>query len=269
MIFLFVLIFLMGLAWYWHVSTRGLSKMRWINWLVTGKNIRSSEERKGECAVFPTDDVDWCQTLRDNTEMIREEFFQYAQSHAIPSFGQVDPDQQNLAGSTWWTLFLRKYGKTSEVVNAFPKTIKLIDDCVPSCSLVMFSILAPGKVIVPHCGPYLGVLRYHLALVVPEDAENCWIEVKGPEKTHRYSWQVGSDFLFDDTFVHYVENKTKETRIILFLDVAKPMDNPLRRLVAKCAMWYMSRTRKIRMDIDSVNQKNQTVETIKEREHDR
>ena len=32
----------------------------------------------------------------------------------------------------------------------------------------MFSILAPGKRIPPHDGPYKGVLRYHLGLIVPD-----------------------------------------------------------------------------------------------------
>ena len=44
----------------------------------------------------------------------------------------------------------------------------------------MFSILAPGKHIPPHDGPYKGVLRYHLGLVVPDaPVERLGIRVGG------------------------------------------------------------------------------------------
>ena len=36
----------------------------------------------------------------------------------------------------------------------------------------MISILSPRKHILDHRGPYKGVLRYHLGLIVPQDAES-------------------------------------------------------------------------------------------------
>ncbi|MGC1353847.1 MAG: aspartyl/asparaginyl beta-hydroxylase domain-containing protein, partial [Xanthobacteraceae bacterium] len=33
----------------------------------------------------------------------------------------------------------------------------------------------------------------------------------------------GEDLLFDETFVHYAENTTSDTRIILFCDVERPL----------------------------------------------
>ena len=39
---------------------------------------------------------------------------------------------------------------------------------IPGLITVMFSILEPGKHLPPHRGPYNGVLRLHLGLIVPE-----------------------------------------------------------------------------------------------------
>jgi beta-hydroxylase len=82
----------------------------------------------------------------------------------------------------------------------------------------MFSVLGPHSKIIPHRGPFRGAMRYHLGLVIPEDSQNCWIQVDS-EKVH---WKEGKSELFDDTFVHQVRNDTDQTRIILFCDVDRP-----------------------------------------------
>ncbi|MHB8233624.1 MAG: aspartyl/asparaginyl beta-hydroxylase domain-containing protein, partial [Solirubrobacteraceae bacterium] len=71
-------------------------------------------------------------------------------------------------------------------------------------------------------GPYKGVLRYHLGLIVPEDAESCRIRV-GDDIRH---WQAGKSMIFDDTFNHEVWNDTDETRVVLFVDVLRPLPEP-------------------------------------------
>jgi len=38
-----------------------------------------------------------------------------------------------------------------------------------------------------------------------------------------YSWRNGEDLLFDETFIHYAENTTDQTRIILFCDIERPL----------------------------------------------
>jgi len=79
----------------------------------------------------------------------------------------------------------------------------------------MFSILAPGKHIPDHCGPYKGVIRYHLGLKVPRDARQCRIRVGDEYAT----WAEGTSELFDDTYEHEVWNDTDEERVVLFCDV--------------------------------------------------
>ena len=93
---------------------------------------------------------------------------------------------------------------------------------IPGMTTAMFSILSPRKHILDHRGPYKGVLRYHLGLIVPEDAERCRIRV-GEDVRH---WEEGKSMIFDDTFNHEVWNDTDETRVVLFVDVLRPLPFP-------------------------------------------
>ena len=86
----------------------------------------------------------------------------------------------------------------------------------------MFSILSPRKHILDHRGPYKGVLRYHLGLIVPQRRAACRIRV-GEDVRH---WEQGKSMVFDDTYNHEVWNDTDETRVVLFVDVLRPLPFP-------------------------------------------
>jgi beta-hydroxylase len=100
----------------------------------------------------------------------------------------------------------------------------------------LFSILAPHKHIGEHRGPYKGVLRYHLGLRIPEPTEACGIRVGG-ELAH---WQEGHGLLFDDTYQHEAWNDTDGVRVVLFMDVIRPLRPPAKQLnqaVIKAIAW--------------------------------
>ena len=90
----------------------------------------------------------------------------------------------------------------------------------------MFSILAPRKRIPPHGGPYKGVLRYHLALMVPEPADQCG----HPRRRRRArTGTEGESLVFDDTCEHEAWNDTDGTRVVLFVDLMRPLRGVARR----------------------------------------
>ncbi len=89
-----------------------------------------------------------------------------------------------------------------------------------------FSILAPKKHIPAHKGPYNGVLRYHLGLIVPEPKEMCRIRIEDTI-TH---WDEGDSIVFDDTFEHEVWNDTDGFRAVLFVDFVRPVMFPFNLL---------------------------------------
>jgi beta-hydroxylase len=83
----------------------------------------------------------------------------------------------------------------------------------------MFTMLPPGARLTKHRDPYAGSLRYHLGLITP-NSDDCYISVDG----QKYSWRDGEAVMFDETFIHYAENKTDQNRIIFFLDIKRPVD---------------------------------------------
>jgi len=51
------------------------------------------------------------------------------------------------------------------------------------------------------------------------NSDDCFIDVDG----QRYSWRDGEAVMFDETFIHYAENTSEQNRIILFIDVKRPV----------------------------------------------
>ena len=55
-------------------------------------------------------------------------------------------------------------------------------------------------------------------MLTPND-DRCFLDVDG----QRYSWRDGQSVVFDETYIHYAENKTEQNRIIFFADVERPL----------------------------------------------
>ena len=82
-------------------------------------------------------------------------------------------------------------------------------------------VLDPGAGyhIPAHRGVSKGIVRAHLGLIIPKDAEKCRIRVGDQIKV----WHPGEIFVFDDTYEHEVWNETPEERVILLFDFDRPM----------------------------------------------
>lgn len=129
--------------------------------------------------------------------------------------------------SNEWTQFIIKwYSKECDplAVKLCPKLCRIIQS-LPQIRLAMISKLQPRAQILPHYGPFGGILRYHLCI---QEAGNCCIWLNPTLKTNNlekiYSWKNKEDVIFDDTYCHYVYNRSfTETRIVLFLDIDRPL----------------------------------------------
>jgi beta-hydroxylase len=125
-------------------------------------------------------------------------------------------DREN---NQWKVFVIKWYDKILDnALKYCPKTCEIINKC-SDIRAAMFSILEPGKYIPLHKGPFVGCLRYHLGIKIPKDYKNCYIEVND----ERFYWQEGESLVFDDTYKHLVYNNTNEPRIILFLDIERPI----------------------------------------------
>jgi aspartyl/asparaginyl beta-hydroxylase (cupin superfamily) len=151
---------------------------------------------------------------------------------ALPRFHDVDPAQANISATTpndWRVMHLWLMGTPVEPHwSRFPKTAQALT-AVPDLFSAAVSILDPGKAVPAHCGPSCGYLRYHLGLVVPEE-DPPTIRVKD----QYYTWREGESVVFDDSWEHEVYNTAKEPRIVLIVDVLRPMPLP-QRLTSRVA----------------------------------
>jgi ornithine lipid ester-linked acyl 2-hydroxylase len=199
--------------------------------IAVGERILSPIERfigrrslVGDATFFPLERFPWVQHIEQNWQTIREEAERLLENRDdLANFQDISKDQIEITDDDRWkTFFLFGYGFEAKLgVEMCPHTAALMRE-IPGMKTAMFSILSPRKHILDHRGPYKGVLRYHLGLIVPRDAEACRIRV-GEDFRH---WENGQSMVFDDTFNHEVWNDTDETRVVLFVDVLRPLPSP-------------------------------------------
>jgi beta-hydroxylase len=215
---------------------------RTVNWTIAvGEKVLVPIERwigrrslVGDATFFPLERFPWVKHIEDNWTVIREELERVLEDHAaLPNFQDISKDQIEITDDDRWkTFFLYGYGFKAKLgTEMCPRTAALMRE-IPGMTTAMFSILSPRKHILDHRGPYKGVLRYHLGLIVPREPEACRIRV-GEDIRH---WEAGKSMIFDDTFNHEVWNDTDETRVVLFLDVLRPLPFPesaINRLIIK------------------------------------
>jgi beta-hydroxylase len=181
----------------------------------------------GDHTFFETDGFDWIPALEAGFPAMRRELEQMLERRDdLPNFQDISTDQYQLTtDDRWKTFFLYGYGFTAgKNIERCPETARLVRQ-IPGMTTAMFSILAPHKKIPPHGGPYKGVLRYHLGLMVTEP-EHCSIRVGDDVR----NWREGESLVFDDTWEHEVWNECDSTRVVLFVDFKRPLTGPARVL---------------------------------------
>lgn len=157
--------------------------------------------------------------LRDNWQTIRDEGLRLLDDGYVrAASGYNDAGFNSLFRSGWKRFFLKWYEDPLPSAQAMcPKTVELLRQA-PSVHAAMFTLLPPGAKLVTHRDPFAGSLRYHLGLSTP-NSQDCYIVVDG----ERYHWRDGEDVVFDETYIHTAENKTNQTRLILFCDIERPV----------------------------------------------
>ena len=203
--------------------------------LLTLNGLARSRSKVGAGPFFDPERFDWIPAVEAHSAAIRRELEQLLQARDhIPTFQEVSPPQRALTqDDKWKTYFLIVYGHEVEANCAqCPRTFAALRH-IPGLKTAMFSILAPHKRIPPHRGPFGGLLRYHLGLVIPERRDQLGIRV-GDETR---SWQAGKSLVFDDSWEHEAWNDSDQERVVLFVDFVRPLDFPIDRLCAASLRW--------------------------------
>jgi beta-hydroxylase len=168
---------------------------------------------------LPVKTIPALQQIKDNWETIKQEALTLESSKLIKGSDKYNDIGFNSFFRRGWKRFYLKWYNNfhPSALEHCPETIKLLRS-MPDIKAAMFVVLPAGSYLPVHRDPYAGSLRYHLGLITP-NSDDCKIVVDG----EAYSWRDGEDVLFDETYIHYAENKTDKDRLIFFCDVARPM----------------------------------------------
>jgi len=203
---------------------------KWIQPITNRWIARSS--RVGDKAVFDTSDLardfPWVAEIEAHWREIRDEATAVLQDlNAVPPLASISPDHRRIApAGRWRSYFLIGY-RYRDPANcaACPRTTELVSK-IPGLNSAFFSILVPQTHIPPHTGVTKAFLTCHLGIQVPREADKCRMRVVD----EWVGWQEGRALIFDDTFNHEVRNDTDETRIVLLIQVRRPV-GPIGALV--------------------------------------
>ncbi|NEP76254.1 aspartyl/asparaginyl beta-hydroxylase domain-containing protein [Okeania sp. SIO2G5] len=188
-----------------------------------------------------TSSFPWIAEVEAHWPVIRQELDSLLQLvESLPNFQDISADQYSITDDNLWkTFFLYGYGfKAEKNCLRCPQTTRLIEQ-IPGMKTAFFSILLPHKHIPEHRGPYKGVLRYHLGLRIPQplgDRPEDVCRIRVGDETH--AWQEGKSLVFDDTFPHEAWNPTNDIRVVLFVDVVRPMRQPF-SLLNRAMIWLI------------------------------
>jgi beta-hydroxylase len=206
-----------------------------IEW-VERRNIAHSVH--GNPPIYNPRQFSWVAALEQDWSTIRAELdVVLRRREELPNFQDISVDVKSIQRDNQWKTFMfLGYGKVSEEnLRHCPETARILRK-IPGLKTAFFSILSPRKHIPAHRGPYNGVLRLHLGLLVPEPRQKCRIRVASDYLV----WEEGKAVVFDDSFNHEVWNDTEGVRVVLFVDFERPVRFPfnlLNKLVLTLAVF--------------------------------
>jgi len=191
-------------------SLAGRLAFRFLGWL-EGR-IRTAS-RVGATPFFDEALFPWADAVKSQWLAVqREAMFVMSDRADLPAFQDISPEVGYITTDQQWkTFMLLGYGLPPAANQA---------QCAATMALLR---RIPGKRLPPLRGPYNGVLRLHLGLIVPHPEERCWIRV-GSERRH---WRPGELLIFDDALEHEVHNDTAGVRVVLFVDFVRPCRLPI------------------------------------------
>ena len=224
-----ILIIFIGCGYY--VQTRGKVKHESLSRMITDHSnlfapincLYYASSRLKNTPYLSSEHFPELKIFEDNWKTIKREALALNDSAHIRASDKLNDVGFNSFFKTGWKRFYLKWYETAlpSASDLCPETVKLIES-VTSVKAGMFAMLPSGSRLVKHRDPYAGSLRYHLGLVTANSSD-CFLSVDGDE----YYWKDGEAILFDETFIHFAENKSEVDRIILFLDIKRPVTSIL------------------------------------------
>lgn len=150
---------------------------------------------------------------------IQSEVNQLLEKRTLTRYQDIDPKRSAEVSNDWRLYYVYFMKKTNEQAKTDCPVILDIAQRIPNVISATLALLEPGVGLARHCGPYAGILRYHLGIRIPKNnppslrVDKEW-----------YTWQEGQSMVFDDVFEHEVINQSDDLRVILMIDFLRPMN---------------------------------------------
>ena len=177
--------------------------MRIVSW---AERLNLALSKVGNPPIYDKTIFPWTHAIEQEWRAIRTELERVlTRKEELPGFHELSVDAASITRDRGWKSFiLTGYGfRSANNINLCPQTWTVCRN-IPGLISVMYSIMEPGKHLPPHRGPYNGVLRLHLGLIVPEPREQPGISVEN----EIYRWREGEAVIFDDAYEHEAWNHT-------------------------------------------------------------
>lgn len=175
--------------------------------------------------VFPAS-----QELEANFDAVRAEVERLVEARTLVRYGDIDPMRAAEVSTGWRLYYAYMLGVANEQARRDLPTTLSFAERTPNVVNALVALLEPGVTLSAHEGPYAGILRYHLALRVPEHHPP-----RLRVHDERYTWRTGESIVIDDTFDHEVYNDSDSIRILLIIDIRRPL-NPILDLVNRVSL---------------------------------
>jgi len=155
----------------------------------------------------------------------------------VPRFHDILTTQTRISagdGKNWRMFMVKSYGYVIKDNAAKTPVLAAFLRANLQVKTAAISYLDPGKHIPRHHGPFRGILRYHLCLYAPDcGTENApWLKVDD----QCFPYQEGAGMLWDDTYPHEVLNPGPNPRIVLLLDIKRPVTRLSHRALFRMMM---------------------------------
>ncbi|WP_100551355.1 aspartyl/asparaginyl beta-hydroxylase domain-containing protein [Caedibacter taeniospiralis] len=176
--------------------------------------------------VFPDSKI-----LEDHFDEIKEEIDQLVSTRNLTAYKDIDPIRAKEVSENWKLYYVSFMWQINpHAQKDCPKLLELIKG-MPDPINVTIAVLEPGVCLAAHQGPYAGILRYHLGITIPKNNPPF---IRVSDKT--YTWKMGESIIIDDRYDHEVTNHSDSIRVILMVDIMRPMPFPLNYLNKKCLL---------------------------------
>jgi aspartyl/asparaginyl beta-hydroxylase (cupin superfamily) len=213
-----IVLILIALLILWAWSNPVLALAPYNAWISSNRSQTVFFKEPEKIDIFPASGI-----LEKNWQIIRDEGWALLQQlkkrgNILSNYSGLVPSEELSNWAGWDLVVLRFFGNDQEAhIAQCPWLKQFLTSYNTEIVSMIFALLAPGKKVATHQGPFKGILRYHLGLDIPSG--NCQLIVNNII----YKWQNGDGVLFDETYPHSVHNLTEKPRLILMVDIRRPL----------------------------------------------